>query len=90
MTEEILGFIQYMKEVRKTSENTSVSYERDLRKMNQYFADQGIEKADQITITGLNSYILFLAPSLQLIYSICKFTSEILSDINSETRIPVA
>ena len=60
MTEEILGFIQYMKEVRKTSENTSVSYERDLRKMNQYFADQGIEKADQITITGLNSYILFL------------------------------
>ena len=49
-----------MKEVRKTSENTSVSYERDLRKMNQYFADQGIEKADQITITGLNSYILFL------------------------------
>ncbi len=60
MTEEILGFIQYMKEIRKTSENTTVSYERDLRKMNQYFADQGIKKADQITATGLNSYILFL------------------------------
>ncbi len=60
MTDEIRKFIQYMKEVRRTSENTVVSYERDLKKLNQYFAGQGIQKVEQITATGLNSYILFL------------------------------
>ncbi len=60
MTEMIHKFVFYMKEVRKTSENTTVSYERDLRKMNQYFAEQGIVRAKQVTVTALNSYILFL------------------------------
>lgn len=60
MTEIIQKFVLYMKEVRKTSENTTVSYERDLKKMNQYFEEQGIHKVEQITATGLNSYILFL------------------------------
>lgn len=60
MTEEIQKFTQYLKEVRRTSENTTISYERDLKKMDQYFAGQGIEKADQITLAGLNAYILFL------------------------------
>lgn len=60
MTEMIQKFVYYMKEVRKTSENTTVSYERDLRKMSQYFAEQGIERVEQVTATALNSYILFL------------------------------
>ena len=60
MTEIIQKFVLYMKEVRKTSDNTVLSYERDLKKMNQYFAEQGIQKAGQITDTALNSYILFL------------------------------
>lgn len=49
-----------MKEVRKSSENTTVSYERDLKKMSQYFEKQGIRGVEQVTVTGLNSYILFL------------------------------
>ena len=56
---EIQKFVQYMREIRKTSDNTVVSYERDLRKMNQFFQEQGIEQVNQITATGLNSYILF-------------------------------
>ncbi|MCI8299737.1 MAG: site-specific tyrosine recombinase XerD [Lachnospiraceae bacterium] len=60
MTDEIQRFIQYMKEVRRTSENTAVSYERDLKKMDQYFAEQGVQNVEQITVTGLSSYILFL------------------------------
>lgn len=59
MTCEIQKFVQYMREIRKTSDNTVVSYERDLRKMNQFFQEQGIEQVSQITATGLNSYILF-------------------------------
>lgn len=60
MTDEIQKFIRYMKEVRRTSENTAVSYERDLKKLSQYFADHGIQNVEQVTYTGLNSYILFL------------------------------
>ncbi len=60
MTDEIQKFIRYMKEVRRTSENTAVSYERDLKKLSRYFADHGIQNVEQVTHTGLNSYILFL------------------------------
>ncbi len=60
MTELIQKFVLYMKEVRKTSENTILSYERDLKKMNQYLAGQGIQRERQVTATSLNSYILFL------------------------------
>lgn len=60
MTEMIQNFILYMKEVRKASENTISSYERDLKKMNQYLGEQGICKVEQVTATGLNAYILSL------------------------------
>ncbi|MCI9445793.1 MAG: tyrosine-type recombinase/integrase [Lachnospiraceae bacterium] len=60
MTEILQKFVLYMKEVRKTSENTILSYERDLKKMGDYFAGQGIKGVEQITATGLNSYILYL------------------------------
>ncbi|TGY95439.1 site-specific tyrosine recombinase XerD [Petralouisia muris] len=56
---EIQRFVQYMEEVRRTSYNTVVSYERDLKKMNQYFMEQGIEEVSQVTAIMLNSYILF-------------------------------
>ena len=44
MTKEIQEFVRYMKEVKKTSENTAVSYERDLKKMNQFFMEQALGK----------------------------------------------
>lgn len=49
-----------MTEIRKASDNTTASYKRDLKKMNHFFGEQGICKVEQITVTGLNSYILFL------------------------------
>lgn len=60
MKDEIQEFIAYLKDVKKTSANTAVSYERDLKKLNKYFQEQGISSVDQITGTSLNSYILYL------------------------------
>lgn len=60
MTEMIQKFVLYMKETRRTSENTIVSYERDLKKMSRYFAGEGIVRVEQVTDTGLNAYVLFL------------------------------
>lgn len=60
MTQDIQNFIQYLHQVKQTSENTEVSYTRDLKKMSQFLAAQGIEEVGEVTATSLNSYILFL------------------------------
>ena len=60
MKQEIEAFVRYLKEVRHASENTTDSYERDLRKLEHYLSEQGISQVTQITATNLNSYILYL------------------------------
>ncbi len=60
MNAEINAFIVYLHNVKKTSENTELSYRRDLMKVRNYMEQQGIEDVKKITITNLNSYILFL------------------------------
>ena len=37
-----------------------MSYKRDLMKFRKYMEEQGIESVDQITVTSLNSFILYL------------------------------
>lgn len=57
----IQNFISYLHNTKKTSGNTEVSYERDLKKMMQYFVKmQNIREVSQITETSLNSYMLYL------------------------------
>lgn len=60
MDETIELFISFLKDIKHVSENTSVSYKRDLMKMSVYFAKQGIGKPDKITSTNINTYILWL------------------------------
>lgn len=51
-------FITYLKESKKSSENTLVSYRRDLLKFCSFFEQQGIKDVTVLTRTDLNSYIL--------------------------------
>lgn len=61
MESAIQNFISYLHNTKKTSGNTEVSYERDLKKMVRYFAaEQKIQDVTQITETSLNSYMLYL------------------------------
>lgn len=60
MDTEINAFIVYLHNVKKTSENTELSYRRDLMKVKSYMEEQGIEDVKKITETNLNSYILYL------------------------------
>ena len=53
-------FISYIREVKNVSENTAVSYKRDLIKMSEYFRDQGILSLKKINSTNINTYILYL------------------------------
>lgn len=60
MIEEIGSFIQYLHEVKHTSKNTEISYQRDLLKLSSFLEDQGIKDVKKVTKTSLNSYILHL------------------------------
>ena len=46
MTEDIQKFILYMHTEKHTSENTEVSYKRDLKNMEQFLNGQGINQIE--------------------------------------------
>lgn len=60
MVAEIEHFIIYLRDIKKTSKNTEVSYHRDLMQLAAFLGQQGIMEVDKVTKTSLNSYILFL------------------------------
>lgn len=53
-------FIQYIHEVKHTSANTEVSYQRDLVKLESYLKEQGGYALTKVSSTSLNSYMLYL------------------------------
>lgn len=60
MRQETEEFIQYLKEKKHISENTAVSYRRDLKKLVQFLQTQGCDSIAQITVPSLNAYLLYL------------------------------
>lgn len=60
MKEEIEEFIDYLKNIKKMSRNTVLSYHRDLLQMEAYLGEKGIVCAGKVTKTSLNSYILYM------------------------------
>ena len=53
MTHDIMDFIEYIHNEKQTSKNTEVSYERDLRKMNEYLEAQNVYGVSAVTETNL-------------------------------------
>ena len=60
MSDAIQSFIQYLHNTKKSSGNTEVSYERDLKKLDQFLREQGLDDVTQVTATNLNSYMLYM------------------------------
>ncbi len=60
MDDEIRYFIEYLRDVKKASPNTVMSYQSDLSKMALYVDHQGVESIRGVTATVLSSYVLFL------------------------------
>lgn len=60
MEQAIEAFMRYLHNVKKTSENTRMSYNRDLHKLQVFLSDAGVTKVQAISKTNLNSYILHL------------------------------
>lgn len=60
MIVEIQNFITYLHQVKKTTSNTEVSYQRDLIKMADFLNKEGISDVRKVTGTSLQSYILYM------------------------------
>lgn len=57
MEREITAFISYLHNVKKTSNNTEMSYKRDLEKFQHFMTIKGVDKVDEITKEDLEAYI---------------------------------
>lgn len=61
MEEAIQKFIKYIHKTKKSSENTEISYQRDLEKLMNYFNTQlHITSWSEANATSLNSYVLYM------------------------------
>lgn len=63
MVEDIKNFIGYLKNEKKASANTEVSYQRDLLQMAEWLRQEGVQELAKVTKTSLMSYILYLEKS---------------------------
>jgi integrase/recombinase XerD len=57
MREEIKAFADYLQNEKKTARNTLLSYERDLRKMADYFEQKGKENFKELTADDMSGYM---------------------------------
>lgn len=60
MKEEIEKFTSYLKNTKKSSNNTIMSYQRDLNKMCSFMEAKEVAGIGNINDTNLNSYVLYL------------------------------
>ena len=60
MEKQINEFISYLHNVKKTSQNTEMSYKRDLNKLNKFLAERNICDAGKVTRKDLEEYVLYL------------------------------
>ena len=60
MEKQINAFISYLHNVKKTSNNTEMSYRRDLNKLNKYFSERNKKDITEVTREDLCAYILYM------------------------------
>ena len=53
-------YVVYLRDVKRTSQNTLMSYQRDLNKMCKFFEENGIKKVVQVNEEMLNFYVCYL------------------------------
>lgn len=63
MEKEITAFISYLHNVKKTSNNTEMSYKRDLEKLQHFMEQKGIQNIADVTKEELDVYIQYLEDS---------------------------
>lgn len=52
MTSDIKDFVSYLRDVKKTSKNTEISYQRDLVQLSAFLKEKGITEVGKVTRTA--------------------------------------
>lgn len=86
MKEDIKSFIEYLAEVKNASENTRVSYQRDLLQLAVFLENMGITEPEKVTKTALNSYILYLEKQGKATTTVSRMLASIKSFFSFEMR----
>ena len=60
MEQYITDFVEYLQSVKKSSKNTILSYQRDLKKFAQYLKENGIDDIRKVNYTVMNAYMLMM------------------------------
>lgn len=60
MEQQLVNFIHYLEDVRKSSRNTILSYKRDLEKFLAFLDSQEISDLESVNETTMNAYILMM------------------------------
>ena len=86
MKEEIKNFIGYLETEKGASENTRISYRRDLLQLAAYLEEMGITEAAKVTKTVLNSYILHLEKEGKASTTVSRMLASIKAFFNYEFK----
>lgn len=60
MERSVEAFVSYLHNIKKSSNNTVMSYQRDLKKLTAFLQSQGIQNMNQVNQTNLTAYVLYL------------------------------
>ena len=60
MEENVDDYIEYLRGTKHLSDNTTVSYRRDLKKFIDFLEKSQVKTLDKVTVTNMNAYIMFL------------------------------
>lgn len=82
MEEYVLRYMQYLTDIKKASANTVLSYQRDLKKMTEFFEGQGIRDVRKVNATSINSYLLYLEKNNQASATISRYLASMKAFFN--------
>ena len=60
MERTVMEFINYLRNTKKTSDNTVVSYQRDLKKFRAYLMEKKIKSLEEVTELDLENYLRYM------------------------------
>lgn len=101
MDKAIESFILYLHNVKKTSDNTEMSYRRDLEKVKGFMEQRRIRKIEEVSVADLKEYISYLEEkkfkaatisrniaSMKAFYQFMKREGIVAEDITEEIKAP--
>lgn len=89
MLSAIEDFITYLRDVKRLSKNTEVSYRRDLQQMAAYLGERDVTDIQKVTKTVLNSYILYLEKEGKATTTISRILASMKAFFHYESRLGI-